>query len=147
MEADATRARVHTEITRAPLSTDAAHGFACDPRAGAVVVFSGTVRNHAEGREVAGLTYEAYEEQAGAHLAALADDLVGRWPSLHAVWMVHRLGVLAIGEPSVVVAVSADHRADAFTAARHGIDTLKETVPIWKQEHWSDGGTHWPGTD
>jgi len=141
------RARVHTEITREPLSTAAAHGYASDPRAGAVVVFSGTVRNHAEGREVAGLTYEAYEEQAGTHLASLAADLVERWPSLRAVWMVHRLGALAIGEPSVVVAVSADHRADAFAAARHGIDTLKETVPIWKQEHWTDGGTHWPGTD
>lgn len=140
-------ARVHTEITREPLSTDAAHGFAADPRAGAVVVFSGIVRNHAEGRDVAGLTYEAYEEQAATRLAALADDLIDRWQSVRAVWMVHRLGALAIGEPSVVVAVSADHRAEAFAAARHGIDTLKEAVPIWKQEHWADGGAHWPGTD
>ncbi|HSJ43083.1 MAG TPA: molybdenum cofactor biosynthesis protein MoaE [Euzebyales bacterium] len=140
-------ARVHTAITHEPLSADAAHGFASDPRAGAVVVFSGTVRNHAEGRDVAGLTYEAYEEQACSHLAALARDVADRWPSVRAVWMVHRLGALAIGEPSVVVAVSADHRGEAFAAARHGIDTLKETVPIWKQEHWADGGTHWPGTD
>lgn len=140
-------ARVHTAITREPLSADAAHSFACDPRAGAVVVFSGVVRNHAEGREVAGLTYEAYEEQAGTHLASLADEVVERWPSVRAVWMVHRLGSLAVGEPSVVVAVSADHRGEAFAAARHGIDTLKGTVPIWKQEHWADGGTHWPGTD
>lgn len=140
-------ARVHTEITREPLSADAAHSFAADPRAGAVVVFSGVVRNHAEGREVAGLTYEAYEEQADMHLASLAHEVVERWSSVRAVWMVHRLGALAVGEPSVVVAVSADHRREAFAAARHGIDTLKETVPIWKQEHWADGATHWPGTD
>jgi molybdopterin synthase catalytic subunit len=138
---------VHTAITHAPLSTDEAHSFAADPRAGAVVVFSGVVRNHAEGRDVAGLTYEAYEEHAGSCLASLAEDVTTRWPSVRAVWMVHRLGALAIGEPSVVVAVSADHRAEAFAAARHGIDTLKQTVPIWKQEHWADGGAHWPGTD
>ena len=140
-------ARIHTTITREPLSADAALTFVADPRAGAEVVFSGTVRNHAEGRAVFGLTYEAFEEHAAVRLAELAADLADRWPSVRAIWMVHRLGALAIGEPSVVVGVSADHRDAAFAAARHGIDTLKETVPIWKQEHWADGGAHWPGTD
>ncbi|MBW3604147.1 MAG: molybdenum cofactor biosynthesis protein MoaE [Actinobacteria bacterium] len=140
-------ARVHTAITHEPLSSDAAHAFVGDPGAGAVVVFTGTVRNHADGRDVSGLTYEAYEEQARTRLAAVADEVVAAWPSVLAVWMTHRLGGLAIGEPSVVVAVSAAHRGEAFAAARQGIDTLKSTVPIWKQEHWADGGAHWPGTD
>lgn len=140
-------ARIHTEITHAPLSVPAAHAFVADPRAGAAVVFTGNVRNHAEGRSVAGLTYEAFEEHAGIRLAELAAEVADRWPSVRAVWMVHRLGELAIGEPAVVVAVAADHREEAFVAARHGIDTLKATVPIWKQEHWADGGAHWPGTD
>jgi molybdopterin synthase catalytic subunit len=65
---------------------------------------------------------------------------------VRAVWLEHRTGALAIGEPSVVVAVSAPHRDEAFAAARYGIDTLKATVPIWKQEHWRDGGRHWPGS-
>jgi molybdopterin synthase catalytic subunit len=140
-------ARVHTAITHEPLAVDAAHSFAADPRAGAVVVFTGTVRNHADGREVSGLTYEAYEEHAAERLAALAEEVIATWPSVRAVWMMHRLGALTIGEPSVVVGVSADHRDEAFGAARHGIDTLKASVPIWKQEHWADGGAHWPGTD
>lgn len=140
-------ARMHTAITHEPLSIDAAYAFIVDPRAGAAVVFSGVVRNHAEGRAVSGLTYEAFEEQAAMRLATLADDVAGAWPSVRAVWIVHRLGALMVGEPSVVVGVSADHREAAFTAARFGIDTLKETVPIWKQEHWADGGAHWPGTD
>lgn len=140
-------ARVHTAITHDPLAVEAAHAFVADPRSGAVVVFAGTVRNHAEGREVSWLTYEAYEQHAAERLAVLADEVTQKWPTVRAVWMAHRLGGLDIGEPSVVVGVSADHRDEAFAAARHGIDTLKATVPIWKQEHWADGGDHWPGTD
>ncbi len=140
-------ARVHTAITHDPLSVDSAHSFVSQPSAGAVVVFTGAVRDHAEGRSVSGLTYEAYVEPAADRLAALADDVVGKWPSVRAVWMVHRLGALAVGEPAVVVGVSAAHRDEAFAAARFGIDTLKTTVPIWKREHWADGGAHWPGTD
>jgi molybdopterin synthase catalytic subunit len=139
--------RVHTDITQDPLSTEAAQAFVVDPAAGAVVVFTGTVRDHAEGRAVAGLTYEAYEEQARTCLVAVATDVVDSWPSVRALWMTHRLGALAIGEPSVVVGVSAPHRDEAFAAARQGIDTLKSTVPIWKQEHWAGGGAHWPGSD
>lgn len=140
-------ARLHTCITHDPLSVADAHRFVGDPRAGAVVVFTGTVRDHAEGLQVSGLTYEAYQEEAASRLAGLADEVAGQWPSVRAVWMTHRLGALTIGEPSVVVGVSADHREEAFAAARHGIDTLKATVPIWKQEHWAAGGAHWPGTD
>jgi len=139
-------ARVHTSIGPDPLEIGPAYAFVEDPAAGAVVLFTGTVRNHAEGRDVAGLTYEVLAEAAG-RLAALADEVTATWASVKAVWMTHRSGSLGIGEPSVVVGVSAEHRAEAFAAARYGIDTLKETVPIWKQEHWADGSSHWPGTD
>lgn len=139
--------RSHTRLTGQPLSLDAAQAFVADPGSGASVVFTGTVRAHSEGRSVAGLTYEAYEEVAGPRLAALAEELNSRWPDLCAVYMEHRIGSLGVGEPAVVVAVSAGHRDAAFEAARYGIDTLKASVPIWKQEHWAHGGAHWPGTD
>lgn len=138
--------RLHTCLTGDPLSVDAAHSFCTDPTAGAVVVFTGVVRDHSEGLQVAGLTYEAYEERATTQLAALAADVVKRYPTAAAVWLEHRTGDLAVGEPAVVVAVSSAHRAEAFDAARWAIDTLKADVAIWKQEHWGDGGGHWPGS-
>ena len=140
-------ARVHTAITAEPLALEPAYAFLVDPAAGAVVVFAGTVRDHAEGRDVTGLTYEVFAQEAAARLASLADEVAAKWDSVRAVWMTHRSGDLQVGDPSVVVGVSAAHRAEAFAAARYGIDTLKATVPIWKQEHWADGGAHWPGTD
>jgi molybdopterin synthase catalytic subunit len=139
-------ARLHALLTDAPLSVEAAHSFAADPGAGATVVFTGTVRDHAEGRSVSGLVYEAYAERAQDQLDALVGAIAQRWPEALAVWAEHRVGTLAVGEPSVVVAVSAAHRTEAFEAARTGIDELKATVAIWKQEHWAEGGTHWPGS-
>jgi molybdopterin synthase catalytic subunit len=140
-------ARVHTSIGPAPLEIGPAYAFLSDPAAGAVVLFTGTVRNHADGRDVEGLTYEVFAQEAADRLVALAEEVTATWASVKAVWMTHRSGSLDVGEPSVVVGVSAEHRAEAFAAARYGIDTLKETVPIWKQEHWVDGSSHWPGTD
>ena len=140
-------ARLHTRLTADPLSVTSAYEFATAPEAGAVVVFTGTVRRHSEGRAVNGLTYEAYTERANAQLAALAGQVVERWSDVTAVWLEHRVGELAIGEPAVVVVVSAPHRDAAFEAARWGIDELKATVAIWKKEHWAEGGSHWPGTD
>jgi molybdopterin synthase catalytic subunit len=140
-------ARLHTALTDLPLSVSRAYDYVEDPGSGAVVVFTGTVRRESEGRAVAGLTYEAYAEQAERQLAELAAAVARRWPQVRAVWMEHRVGELAIGEPAVVVAVSAGHRDEAFLAARWGIDELKSTVAIWKQEHWADGGAHWPGSD
>jgi molybdopterin synthase catalytic subunit len=139
-------ARMHTALTDVPLSVSDAYGFAEDPQAGAVVVFTGTVRASTDGRDVAGLSYEAYAERAQRQLEALAAEVAATWPQTTAVWLEHRVGDLAIGEPAVVVAVSAGHRDEAFTAARWAIDTLKDTVAIWKQEHWVDGDAHWPGT-
>lgn len=140
-------ARLHTRLTGESLSVQDAHAFVADAAAGASVVFTGSARNHADGRAVTGLDYEAYEEQASAQIAWLAQAVGEKWPGALAIWMEHRVGTLAIGEPSVVVAVSAAHRVDAFDAARFGIDELKATVAIWKKEHWADGATHWPGTD
>lgn len=139
-------ARLHTRLTADPLSTDAAQHFCSDPAAGAVVVFTGAVRNVSEGRTVHGLTYEAFPERAGAQLEALAGEVVTRHSDVVAVWLEHRIGDLSVGEAAVVVAVGAPHRDEAFSAARWAIDELKATVAIWKQEHWAGGGAHWPGT-
>lgn len=107
---------------------------------GAVVLFSGTARDHAEGRDdVSLLEYEAYEEHVEPRLDAIVDEMRRLWPDILRVVIAHRTGPLEIRESSVVVAVSSPHRPEAFEAARFGIDTLKATVPIWKREVWRDG--------
>ena len=140
-------ARVHTGISDEPLSVSDAGAFVADAGAGATVTFAGTVRNVSEGRPVRGLEYETYRDHAETQLHELGQRVVAKWPELRALWMVHRTGALAIGEPAVVVATSAPHRAAAFEAAAWAIDTLKSEVAIWKKEHWADGDAHWPGTD
>ena len=113
------------------------------PECGAQVVFSGTVRDHAEGRAgVSRVEYEAYVERVEPRLAAIAAEVRRRWPMVGRIALLHRIGELTIGECSVVVVISAPHRAEAFDAARWSIDTLKETVPIWKRETW-EGGVDW----
>ena len=132
-----------TELTDAELSPGALYDWALRPDCGAVVLFSGTVRNHAEGREgVQHLTYEAYEEQALVRMRAIADEIRDRWPTTGRIALVHRLGRMVVTESTVLVVVSSPHRAEAFEAARFGIDALKESVPIWKHEVW-DGGEGW----
>jgi molybdopterin synthase catalytic subunit len=113
-----------------------------DPAAGAVCIFEGTVRDHSEAGEVTGLTYEAWLELAERRLRELAEQIVDRWP-VRRVAIVHRVGALRVGEASVIVAVSAPHRAEAFEACRHGIERLKEDVPIWKKEGLVSGEAHW----
>jgi molybdopterin synthase catalytic subunit len=130
-------------VADVPLPVDAATAWATTPGSGAVVVFLGVVRDHAEGRDgVTGLTYEAYEEAAVAKLAEVAADARRRWPVIDRVALLHRVGDLALSDTAVAVVVSSPHRDDAFEAARYCIDTLKETVPIWKREHWQ-GGSDW----
>jgi len=130
-------------VAEQPLPVDTATAWASTPGSGAVVVFLGVVRDHAEGRAgVTGLTYEAYEEEAVARLAAVADEARTRWPVIDRIALLHRTGDLGLSEASVAVIVSSPHRAEAFEAARFCIDTLKETVPIWKREHW-EGGSDW----
>lgn len=126
-----------------PLPVAEAGAWAVSPDCGAVVVFTGTARDHAPGRPgVDLLTYEAYEEHAGPRLAAVAGEMRERWPDLGRIAMLHRVGDVAVGEAAVVVAVSSPHRDSAFDAARYGIGALKSTVPIWKRERW-EGGESW----
>ena len=116
------------------------------PDCGAVVVFSGTARDHAPGRPgVELLEYEAYENQVEPRLRAIVDEARIRWPTLGRVALIHRVGVVPVGESAVVVAVSAPHRDEAFLAARYCIDAVKASVPIWKHETWA-GGEAW-GSD
>jgi len=130
-------------LTTASLPSVTVHDWAIRPDCGAVVLFTGTVRDHAEGRPgVSRLEYEAYAEQVEPKLAEIADAARARWDGLGRIALLHRTGPLELTEAAVVVAVSAPHRGEAFEAARWCIDTLKATVPIWKKERW-EGGEDW----
>ena len=127
-------------LTADELQVGEIYDWCVHPSSGAVVLFSGTARDHAEGRDdVSLLEYEAYEEHVEPRLEAIISEMRQQWPDIRRVVMAHRTGPLKIGESSVVVAVSSPHRPEAFEAARFGIDTLKATVPIWKREVWKDG--------
>jgi molybdopterin synthase catalytic subunit len=103
-------------------------------------LFSGTVRDHADGRtDVQFLEYEAYDEMVVPKLAEIVVETRTRWPDVGRIALVHRVGKLELGESSVVAAVSAPHRPEAFAAARFAIDALKVSVPVWKREVWQDG--------
>ena len=130
-------------VTAEPLSLDAAVAEVADEQAGAIATFTGTVRRQSRGREVTHLEYEAYAEMAEDVMAKLAADLEARH-ELCRVAIHHRVGRLEIGEASVVIAVSAPHRQDALAACREAIDTLKESVPLWKKELY-EGGEEWIG--
>ncbi|MGZ4318927.1 MAG: molybdenum cofactor biosynthesis protein [Gaiellaceae bacterium] len=130
-------------VTEEPLSLEAVSAEVADERAGAVATFTGTVRRQSRGREVERLEYEAYAEMAEEVMAKLAADLQERH-ELCAVAIHHRVGRLEIGEASVVIAVSAPHRQAALAACKEAIDTLKETVPLWKKEVY-EGGEEWIG--
>lgn len=130
-------------LTSEALPVGAAYDWAVLPSCGAVVLFSGTARDHAEGRtDVVELVYEAYETQVLPRFADIAAEIRRQWPTTGRIAVLHRTGALALGESSVVVVVSTPHRAEAFEAARFGIDALKATAPIWKQERWAEG-TDW----
>jgi molybdopterin synthase catalytic subunit len=130
-------------ITYEPLSLDAAVAEVAAATAGAIATFSGTVRRVSRGRNVLYLEYEAYAEMAEDVMAQIAADLRGRH-EIGAISIHHRVGRVQIGEPSVVIAVSAAHRHAALGACREAIDTLKETVPLWKKEVY-EGGEEWIG--
>jgi molybdopterin synthase catalytic subunit len=130
-------------LTHEPLPVTAASEWVVRPDCGAVVVFAGTARDHAAGRPgVTGLEYEAYEELVAPKLASIVDEARSRWPAVGRMAIIHRVGEVAVGEASVVVAVSSPHRPDAYEANRYAIEALKASVPIWKRETW-DGGEDW----
>lgn len=127
-------------LSRHALPTHEAVAWATLARCGAVVTFMGTVRDHAEGRDgVEQLEYEAYEGPALERMAAVVAAARARWPELGRVAVLHRLGPLSVGETAVTVVASAGHRAEALAAGGFLIDTVKESVPIWKHERWRDG--------
>ena len=130
-------------LTEMPLSVEAVYNWAVRPDCGAVVVFSGTVRDHADGRVgVSMLEYEAYETQVVPRLEAIGAQARAQWPTLRCFAILHRVGPMRVTESSVLVVASSAHRGLAFEAAQFGIDTLKATVPIWKREHHA-GGVDW----
>ncbi len=133
------------QIVREPISIERLVEAVEDPGAGAICTFLGVVRDHNLGRQVQYLEYEAYPEMAVPAMERIADEIRSRWAVTH-VAMVHRVGRLEIGEASVGIAVSSPHRAEAFAACHYAIDRLKETVPIWKKEIWTDGEEWIEGT-
>lgn len=125
------------------LPVDEAVRWATLPNCGATVAFTGSVRDHSEGRsDVTELSYEAWQEQVGPVMQAVAAEARHRWPGLGRIVVLHRTGDLGVGEAAVLVVASAPHRDEAFQAARHLIDETKARAPIWKKETWS-GGQDW----
>jgi molybdopterin synthase catalytic subunit len=131
-------------VTEEPLSADAVARAVTVPEAGGVAVFLGVVRDNTAGRRVVALEYEAHVPMAEAKLKEIGEGVYRQWPGVRQVAIVHRLGRLAVGEASVAISVSAAHRAEAFEACQHAIDTLKRIVPIWKREIFEDGSV-WVG--
>lgn len=134
--------RTHFEITESPLRLEALVSEVSDPAAGAVATFVGTTRNTFGGRRVRHLEYEAYGPMAERALETLGMKIAERWPAVTGVAIAHRLGRVEIGEASVIVAISAPHRADALAACAFGIDLLKRELPVWKKE-FLEGETVW----
>jgi MoaE-MoaD fusion protein len=131
-----------TEDVLDPRETERA---VADPAAGAIVTFTGVVRDNGRGKTVSALDYEAYAPAAEKMLARVADEIEERW-GLKQVAIIHRVGLLPVGEASVVISISSPHREAAFEAALYAIERLKEIVPIWKKEHYEDGAV-WIGSE
>lgn len=129
-------------VTTEPIDTAALLAGATSPSDGAALLFLGVVRNRNEGREVVRLEYEAYAPMAEAEMERIAAEAAARWET-GAISMVHRVGLLEIGEPSVAIAVAAPHRGDAYEASRYVIEELKKRVPVWKREGYVDGPSEW----
>jgi len=113
-----------------------------DDDAGGTVLFIGTVRNQTDGRRVKGLEYQVYRRMAQRKTAKLEKEIRKRWP-VKSITLIHREGKLKVGDVSVVVAVSAPHRGEAFDAARYAIDRIKDSFPIWKREKFKGGRYAW----
>jgi molybdopterin synthase catalytic subunit len=131
-------------LTLNPIDIKAVLDYVTTEESGGIDIFIGTSRNHSNGKPVSLLEYEAYEPMALNMMEHLVVDAERRW-ALNRVALVHRLGSVPVAEASVVVAVSAAHRNEAFEACRFLIDALKKEVPIWKREYFSDGSVEWSG--
>jgi molybdopterin synthase catalytic subunit len=129
------------KISAEPLMIQSCIDWVITDESGGIDVFIGTVRNETKGKKVTRLEFEAYESMALSEMKKIAEGAKTKWP-LHKLLIHHRTGLLKVGDIPVIIAVSAAHRAAAFEACRYVIDTLKQTVPIWKKEVFEDG-EHW----
>ncbi len=130
-------------ICLAPILMEDAYQLADDGANGAIVLMSGMVRNQTDGQPVEYLEYQAYEPMALKVFEQIATEITAQWPIVTHVVIHHRVGKLRVGEISVLLAVGAPHRGEAFAACQYAIDTLKHQAPIWKKEHWADGASSW----
>lgn len=130
--------RINVALTKEALNLQSVAALVESEAAGGTCIFVGTVRNTTKGKQVVGLEFEAYEPMALSEMQKIADTACDRWPIVKVV-IHHRIGALGIGEIPVIIGISAGHRKAAFEACAYCIDTLKETVPIWKKEIFEDG--------
>jgi molybdopterin synthase catalytic subunit len=143
-EGNSSQARDWIEIIATPLQVAPAVQFVSDAAAGGIDLFLGTTRaeKSVDGRELIALDYEAYPEMALTRMRLLVERARAQWPIVK-VAMLHRVGRVALAEPSVIIAVSCPHRGESFAACKWLIDQLKIDVPIWKKEMWGDGTGTW----
>ena len=129
---------IQIEISGEPLNIQSCIDWVMTPQSGGIDVFIGTVRDATKGKTVVRLEFEAYEPMALKEMQKIAEQAFAQWP-VQKLLIHHRIGVLGVGEVPVIIAVSCAHRDAAFEACRYVIDTLKQTVPIWKKEIFEDG--------
>ncbi len=134
---------VHAAVSDTPITPEQASAGVDSPHCGAIVGFSGVVRNHDGGRDVTSLTYSAHPS-AERVMREVAEEIAARHDGVR-IWVAHRVGPLAIGEQALVAAVGAAHRGEAFRACSELVDLVKERVPIWKEQFFTDGSVEWVG--
>lgn len=132
-----------TYLTDEPLSYSDLIGSVMRPSDGALAFFAGVVRNHHDGKAVESIVYEAYRPMAEREIGRIMEDIRSQYPQVRMA-VRHRLGLLGVGEASIVIACCSSHRAEAFAACREIIDRVKQTVPIWKKER-TENGEEWVG--
>lgn len=130
--------KIDIQLLDTPLNEQACLSFVSGPSVGGIVNFIGTVRNQTEGKAVTKLEFEAYTPMAISEMRKIAERAAEQWP-VQKMAIYHRVGTLGIGEIAVIISVACPHRKAAFEACSFAIDTLKETVPIWKKEFFTDG--------
>ncbi|WP_196890932.1 molybdenum cofactor biosynthesis protein MoaE [Aureivirga marina] len=130
--------RISIKVTSCPLKLEDAYNFVEDPSCGGISVFVGTVRNETQGKKVLRLDFSAYEPMAIKEMEKIAEEALAKF-SITKIAIHHAIGILSVTEIPVIIAVASPHRKDAFKACEFAIDTLKETVPIWKKEHFECG--------
>lgn len=135
--------RIHIAILETPLSCDQALTFLDDPAHGALCSFIGRVRNHNLGKQVRGVSYDVFDDLALNTFRTIGAEAQQRWGSTINLWLEHYKGRLEIGGLSIIIAVSAPHRDEAFQACRFIIESVKHRSPIWKQEHYINGDSDW----